>query len=165
MSRQSLPLVRGAGLGSKDLMVQSTRECLGTGVKEGPSVKSQDYLLVTPPAKTLWRLCSTVFYAFFMSRPPCWKVSRASQVERCSLRNVQPCFTAYGGTDPRPHARSRHVDSEHRPFFGPSLGVCPSNQDQRVGTFLLRAVPTWLAQIPRSPEKAVWLYTDSALDL
>ena len=54
---------------------------------------------------------------------------------------------------------------EHRPFFGPSLGVCPSNQDQRVGTFLLRAVPTWLAQIPRSPEKAVWLYTDYALDL
>ena len=50
-------------------------------------------------------------------------------------------------------------------LFGPSLGVCPSNQDQRVGTFLLRAVPTWLAQIPRSPEKAVWLYTDYALDL
>ena len=50
-SGQSPPLVRVAGLGSLDLMVLPSRGCPDAGVKEGPSVKSQDSLLVTPPVK------------------------------------------------------------------------------------------------------------------
>ena len=48
-----------------------------------------------------------------MSGTPCGIVVRFQDLQRRNLSTRRPCNTAYGGTDPQPPARSRHVRRRH----------------------------------------------------
>ena len=59
-------------------------------------------------------LCCVYCILFiFLSRPPFPKKVPMSICRGCNLRTRRPCNTAYGGTDPQPPARSRHVRRCH----------------------------------------------------
>ena len=108
---------------------------------------------------------STVFYSFLLSGPPCGIVVRFCPTRRCSLSKRRPCNTAYGGTDPQPPARSRHVRRRHGQIWSrASLLVHPTTlrELERFPSTQYRPGWTTFHAAPKNPldgsTTTVWIY-------
>ena len=91
---------------------------------------------------------STVFYAFFLSRPPCGICFKS-----CPF---SPAATSCNHGDSDPHLCPLSTcPSAPWPDLVPSLLVGPPDHAQRVGAIPVDAVSTWLDHLPRCPEEPI----------